>query len=375
MRSFNRLSIAVVVGTCLAQTPWALASGTALLLARGETEDEPIIQAPVADAVQQKEQKVRWRVSSPWSENVPMLGEAWLRVRRNLRERSNSRFLISLKKADSIVESKSVPRGMERGEFEAAWTSAEYFAEQVPALDFVSSVPFVPADGAMYRWVTSPRGRIWNDRLHAQLGMKAIPCSTLGPDGGGWFMKPVTKSGDLLGLRVRSFGLPARVLDKAGATTSEILGRDLRTALSDHTIDAAEFSAPHMDIYFRLYDVARHYYYPGWSGGDSIISFMVGLRAWERLSTANRELLEEVCAENIQWALGENARRRADALATLRDIHGVNIKPFEPEVAAALRRAWEEVVEELAESSAQARAISDDYRAFLRANGLEWRRL
>ena len=79
-------------------------------------------------------------------------------------------------------------------------------------------------------------------------GLVSIPCGAIGPETSGWFKKPVKSLDDLKGMKMRFFGLGAKVMTKMGMSTQLLAGADIYPALERGVIDATEFSMPNMDI-------------------------------------------------------------------------------------------------------------------------------
>ena len=69
-------------------------------------------------------------------------------------------------------------------------------------------------------------------------------------------------SEDLKGLKMRFFGLGAKVMQKLGVDTQLLAGGDIYPALERGTIDATEFSMPAIDQNLGFYNIAKHYYFP-----------------------------------------------------------------------------------------------------------------
>ena len=74
--------------------------------------------------------------------------------------------------------------------------------------------------------------------------------------------KEIKSIEDMKGMKMRFFGLGAKVMEKIGVSTQLIAGGDIFPALELGTIDATEFSMPAVDLNLGFYQVAKHYYFP-----------------------------------------------------------------------------------------------------------------
>ena len=68
------------------------------------------------------------------------------------------------------------------------------------------------------------------------------------PEASGWFRKEINTLEDMKGMKMRFFGLGAKVMERIGVSTQLIAGGDIFPALELGTIDATEFSMPAVDL-------------------------------------------------------------------------------------------------------------------------------
>ena len=104
-------------------------------------------------------------------------------------------------------------------------------------------------------------------------------------------------------------------------------------------------------------DVAR------WIGCD-LAALMELNRDWASLPPDLKAIVEACCRAANVAMLAEYTARNLQALALLRDEHGVDFRPLPPDVLAALRQASREVLEEAAAKDPFARRVYDSMRAF-----------
>jgi TRAP-type mannitol/chloroaromatic compound transport system substrate-binding protein len=150
----------------------------------------------------------------------------------------------------------------------------------------------------------------------------------------------------------------------------QIAGGDIYPALEKGTIDAAEWVGPYDDEKLGFYKVAKNYYYPGWWEGGPSTECMVGVKAWESLSTEYKAILQAACAEAYIWMVAKYDALNPAALKRLL-AGGVNLAPFPNDVMAASFKASEENYEEVAVKNAKFKKIWEPWKKF-RAEQIQW---
>ena len=191
-----------------------------------------------------------------------------------------------------------------------------------------------------------------------------IFCGTIGPEGAGWFRKEIKTVNDLKGLKMRFFGLGAKVMDKLGVSTQLLAPGDIFQALQLGTIDATEFSIPSIDQPLGFYRVAKYYYFPGWHQPASFFDLFVNKGGVGRPSRPapghHRDRLRRHGAPHRRRGRGDavggdDGDARPD---------GVLFKRWSPEILVALQTAWNEVVAEESAANPNFRHVYDSYAAF-----------
>ncbi|MGD8832348.1 MAG: hypothetical protein PVF57_17210, partial [Pseudomonadales bacterium] len=132
-----------------------------------------------------------------------------------------------------------------------------------------------------------------------------------------------------------------------------------------------EWVGPYNDLAFGLHTVARYYYYPGWHEPGATIETIINAKAWSALPRDLQVMLETAVRFANDDVLAEFTAMNAEALRTLVDEHGVELRAFPPDVLRALYMASRNVVAELAGDDplhqrilASQKAFSDKVRAY-----------
>ena len=97
--------------------------------------------------------------------------------------------------------------------------SAVEFAGTDLTFNFFTTVPFGPDAPEFLAWIYHGGGLELSDEMFGEHNIKAIPCGIIPPEASGWLRKGITSLDDLKGMKMRFFGLGARVMDKLRAAT------------------------------------------------------------------------------------------------------------------------------------------------------------
>jgi TRAP-type mannitol/chloroaromatic compound transport system substrate-binding protein len=323
--------------------------------------------APDADAAD----RVRWKMGPTYPGSLTQLGTLGKRVDEKIDEVSGGNIQIQFYEPGALVPALEVFDAVSTGSIDAAFSTPGYWAGKVPALQLFGAVPFGPQAGEYLAWVKFGGGQEIFDKLYAEHGIKSLFCGLIAPEASGWFSKEINTVEDLKGLKMRFFGLGAKVMEKLGVSTQLLAGGDIYPALELGTIDATEFSMPAIDLKLGFHQVAKYYYFPGWHQQSTFFDLMINKEKWEGLDKTQQAQIEAVCNDNLAYGFAEGEAIQFAALKELQE-KGVNIKKWSPEMLDAMRGAWEEVAGELAAQDADFKEAYDSLQGF-RANYKIWK--
>jgi TRAP-type mannitol/chloroaromatic compound transport system substrate-binding protein len=250
-----------------------------------------------------------------------------------------------------------------KGSIDAAWSTPGYWYGKEKALAMFAAVPFGPQAGEYAAWIYYGGGHKLMDEIYAKHGIKSLICGVIAPEASGWFRKEIKSVEDLKGLKMRFFGLGAKVMQKVGVSTQLLAGGDIYPALERGTIDATEFSMPAIDLKLGFYQIAKHYYFPGWHQQSTLFEFMMNKKKWDGLSKTQKAQLEVACGDNFREGLAEGEAIQVAALAQLK-AKGVTIHRWPQSVLNKLEAAWNEVAKEEAASDANFAKVWASYSKF-----------
>lgn len=326
-----------------------------------------ICMAMVAPAAQAQE---TWQLQSTYPGSLTQLGTLGVRIAENITRIMDGEITVQFQEPGGIVPALEAFDAVGTGAVEMAWSTPGYWAGRVPALQFMGSVPFGPETGEYLAWFFYGGGQELMDELYEPHNIKSLMCGVLAPEGAGWFRAPIESVDDFQGLTMRFFGLGAKVMEKMGASTQLLAAGDIFPALELGTIDAAEFSMPAIDLNLGFYQVAQHYYLPGWHQQSTLFDLMINLDLWESLDELTQFKIETVCQANLLYGFVEGEAIQFDALAELEE-RGVTLHTFSDEILEALEAAWNEVIAEESAADPDFARVYESYATF-RENYAIW---
>jgi TRAP-type mannitol/chloroaromatic compound transport system substrate-binding protein len=278
---------------------------------------------------------------------------------------SGGRLTVKVFGSNELVPALEVFDAVQRGVAEMGHGGAYYWKGVIPASPFFSTIPFGLTGAEMNGWFYHGGGMELYHEAYAPHGIVPYPIGNSGTQMGGWFNKEINSVDDLAGLKMRIPGFGGEVLKKVGGTPVNIPGGELFTALQNGTIDATEWVGPMNDLAFGLFRAARHYYYPGWHEPGTALEALVNREALEALPADLQAIVTYACQAANADMYADFEARNGEALKTLVEQHGVDLRPFPDEVLAELKRASGEVIEELAASDAMAAKVWTSLSAYI----------
>ncbi len=308
--------------------------------------------------------RVKWKMQSAFGSQIPHLGPAGIRVSEMVDRLTGGAFELKFFEPNALVPALECFDAASKGSVESCWTTAGYHTGKYPALAFFTAVPFGPQMGEYFAWLIFGGGNDLKQELYDQNDLKALNCNLIGPETSGWFTKEIKSLDDLKGMKMRFFGLGAKVMQKLGVSTQLLAGADIYPALERGVIDATEFSMPTIDIAYGFYQIAKFNYYPGWHQQVSIGELLMNKGAWEALPEQYQAALEAACGWNIQYTYAETEAANPKAMNEMLEKYGVTNKRWTDEQLAVFEKNWLEVIEEESEKDPVFKKVADSYLAF-----------
>ena len=282
--------------------------------------------------------------------NLKGLGTIPVGLAEQLEQTSAGSIKLKLYGPGELAAANQIFEAVHMGQLQAGYTTA---GNQAGLLGrkaaFFSSVPFGPNATEYLAWLYHGGGRdLWQEMYRkAEFNVHAIPCGLLPPETSGWFSRPIDKPEDLEGLQMRFFGLGALVMEKLGASTSQLPGAEIFPALEKGAIDATEFSMPSIDENLGFHKILKYNYFPGWHQQATLLELVINLEVWQqRLSDAQRAQIETACKAAVLDSLAFSEAIQLPVMQRNIEERGVENRYWSDEMLATFKRTWLEVVAE-----------------------------
>ncbi|MBT4354942.1 MAG: C4-dicarboxylate ABC transporter, partial [Rhodospirillaceae bacterium] len=217
--------------------------------------------SPVSEA---QAKKVKWKMQAAFASTLAHLGPAGQRIADHITVASGGKFTVKFFEPGALIPPLECWDAVSKGSVESCYTTPGYHTGKYPGLAFMTAVPFGPGAGEFMGWQWFGGGKDIASKIYSKHNLHSTACGLIGPETSGWFKEPVKDLESLRGLKMRFFGLGAKVMTKIGVSTQLLAGADIYPALERGVIDATEFSMPNMDISLGFYQIAKNNYYPGW---------------------------------------------------------------------------------------------------------------
>lgn len=317
----------------------------------------PLVISNPAEA----QERVRWKMASAFGSQLPHLGPSAIRFSKDIERMSGGKLEIKFYEPGALVPALECFDAVSKGAIESCWTTPGYDTGKYPALAFFTTVPFGPGLGEFLAWKWFGGGNKLRDEIYAKHGMISFDCFCTGPETSGWFRNEVKSLDEMKGLKMRFFGLGAKVMQKLGVSTQLLAGADIFPALERGVIDATEFSMPMMDIKLGFHQIAKFNYFPGWHQLTSCSHFLMNKKAFDALPDAYKAMIEVAAGHQVAYTYAETEAMQFGAMAEMRDKHGVKIKRWTDDDLATLEKVWLEVVAEESAKDPLFKKVSDHY--------------
>ncbi|UOM34830.1 TRAP transporter substrate-binding protein [Acuticoccus sp. I52.16.1] len=312
-------------------------------------------QAPIVVKMQ-----TSWPASDIWME---MAGQYVERVEKM----SGGRLKIDLLPAGAVVAAFQVLDAVNDGVLDAAHSvSAYWYGKNKAASLFGTGPVFGGNPTTMLSWFYQGGGReLYTELTQDMMGLNVVgllgfpmPAQPFG-----WFTNPVASADDIKGLKYRTVGLAADLMQSMGMSVAQLPGGEIVPAMERGVIDAFEFNNPSSDMRFGAQDVATNYYLGSYHQASEAFEFLFNRDFMEDLDDDLRAIMEygveAASTANTAFALDNYS---SDLQKLLEG--GVNVQQTPESIQAAQLDAWSEMITTL-ESDPFIKKVLDSQRAWV----------
>lgn len=319
---------------------------------------------------------VSLKLVSSYNKDLPIIGESVVRFAERARLASAGSVDVRIFDPGELVPAMEVLDAVSAGKVEAGYSASGFWMGKLPASPLFSAVPFGPGLGEYLAWFHHGNGMKLYQQMYddAGLNVKVFVLTLLPPETSGWFKKEIASVDDLKGLKMRFFGLGGDVMEKLGVSVEAMAGGEIFPALEKGVLDATEFSMPVIDANLQFHKLADYNYFPGWHQQTTALELLINKDTWNSLSASQQAVIELSCRDCVVQTIADGEAAQSAVLDRNATELGVHNQTWPPELLAAFRDAWDEVVTEQCAEDPFFKQVWDDLSAF-RVDYGKWKRL
>ncbi|MEL6571834.1 MAG: TRAP transporter substrate-binding protein [Pseudomonadota bacterium] len=310
-------------------------------------------------------------IASTFPTPMPILGDASQMLAARVARTSEGSFILQPHEPNVLVPAADTVNAVSDGRVGGAWAGAGWFSGRDSAFNMFSSVPFGPGMGEYLAWMYHGGGLDLAREMFAEHGVYNIPCGMIPPEASGWFNREIQALDDLAGLRMRFFGMGARIMETFGVETQQLPPGVILEELRAGRLDATEFSLPAMDQRLGFQDEMKYYYIPGWHQQATLFDLYISLPVWNGLTDSQRAMIETACGDVMREMIAEGEARQWAAMQEMQ-AQGVQLRRWPGEILVAFEDAWLEIVKEESAQNPSFAKVWASYSEF-RENYTIWR--
>jgi TRAP-type mannitol/chloroaromatic compound transport system substrate-binding protein len=284
-----------------------------------------------------------WRMAVVWTDPPPEL-ELFTQM---VSEGTDGRLRIKVVSAREIGPLLETIEAVGKGTVEMGHGVPGYWAGKVPALTFLTLLPFGLTAQEQNAWFVFGGGQELADKIYAELGCKFFLCGNTGAQMGGWFKNEINSIDDLKGIKMRIGGFGSAVMKSVGVELVQLplSGKVVAQALQEGKIDAAEMIGPAADMEAGLYKHAKYYYYPAWHEPSAAMDLFINKTKWEALPNDHKAVIKTATAAVNNCILCHNCYRNSTALSKLVNEHNVQLREYPGEMLQKFRQISDKMLQ------------------------------
>jgi len=264
---------------------------------------------------------------------------------------SGGSMKVELLGVGAVVKTGEMQTAVHKGVLDGAHQVTAYWYSKSPVASLFGTGPcFGWSANELMGWIQYGGGRdLYYELMHDMLKLDLVgffsgpmPAQPLG-----WFKEQIKDASQMKGLKYRTVGLAADVLQEMGMSVVQLPGGEIQPAMKSGLIDAAEFNNPTSDKDFGMQDVSKHYHLASFHQSQESFEIIFNKTRFDKLSSEQKSILEyasEAASSDMAWKAME---RYSTDLVKLKTEHGVNVYRTPDSVMADQLNAWDIVVDRM----------------------------
>jgi TRAP-type mannitol/chloroaromatic compound transport system substrate-binding protein len=265
---------------------------------------------------------------------------------------SGGRLKIDYLIAGAVVKPFEVTDAVSKGVLDAGHTVPVYWYGKSKVASLFGSGPINGCDAQQtLAWIYRGGGQELYNELLGKIGLDyvgffAMPMPTQPL---GWFKKPIKSAADIKGLKYRTVGLAADLMQEMGAKVTQLPGGEIVPAMERGVIDAFEYNNPTSDMRFGAQDVTKNYMMGSFHQAMEFFEIAINKKRWAALPPDLQAILRygaEAASASNYWTAMANYPKD---LQTLINTHKVNVARTPQSIFQAQLVAWDVITKKLSD--------------------------
>jgi TRAP-type mannitol/chloroaromatic compound transport system substrate-binding protein len=181
---------------------------------------------------------------------------------KRVNEMAGGRLKIQYLISGAVVKAFRVQDAVHKGVLDAGHQVTVYWYGKSKVASLFGTGPVFGQNAHQgLAWIYYGGGQELYNELLQELGLNLVGffCMPMPTQPLGWFKKPITDAKELVGLKYRTVGLAADLMQAMGVKVTQLPGGEIVPALERGVIEAFEFNNPTSDRSFGAQDVSKVY--------------------------------------------------------------------------------------------------------------------
>jgi TRAP-type mannitol/chloroaromatic compound transport system substrate-binding protein len=265
---------------------------------------------------------------------------------KRVNEMSGGRLRIDYLLAGAVVKPFEVMDAVSRGVLDGGHTVPVYWYGKSKVASLFGSGPINGCDAQQtLAWIYKGGGLQLYQELLGKLGLNAVgffafpmPTQPLG-----WFKKPVKSAQDMKGLKYRTVGLAADLMQQMGLRVTQLPGGEIIPAMEKGVIEAFEYNNPTSDSRFGAQDTSKNYMMGSFHQAMEFFEIIFNKKKWESIPKDLQAILQygvEAASSANFWTAMDNYSKD---LQELTGKHKVSVTRTPRSIFQEQLKAWDVV--------------------------------
>ena len=271
---------------------------------------------------------------------------------KRVNEMSGGRMKIDFLVGGSVVKPFEVMDAVHKGVLDAGHSVTVYWYGKSKVASLFGSGPINGCNADQnLGWIYRGGGLELYQELLQNMGLNVVgffampmPTQPLG-----WFKKPIKSAAELKGLKYRTVGLAADLMQSLGVKVTQLPGGEIVPAMERGVIESFEFNNPTSDMRFGAQDVAKNYMMGSYHQAMEFFEITFNKKKFDALPADLKAILRysaEAANSSNMWTGMDNYSKDLQELKTK---HKVNVIRTPASIFDAQIKAWDTLTKKLSD--------------------------